>query len=101
MAHLAQLSRHLDRAVGPVLGRAGDGQAHLLGQLGGLLQAPGEGEDLEAGRLERTGAGRGVHSVKAVGTNGPLALSKVQVSPTLWVGHGPRPLPVAPGTTAD
>ena len=37
VAHLAQLRGHLHGAVGPVLGRAGDRQAYLLGQLGGLL----------------------------------------------------------------
>jgi hypothetical protein len=91
MAHLAQPGRDLDRAVGAVLGRAGDGEAHLLGQLAGLLQAPRKGKDLEARRLERAGGDRGVHLVKAVGTSGAVALSKVQVSPTLWVvGDGNR-----------
>ena len=53
VAQLAQLGRHLDGTVGPVLGRAGDGQAHLLWQLCGLPEAAREGQHLEADRRLR------------------------------------------------
>ena len=53
MAQLAQAGGDLDGPIGPVLGRARDGEAHALGQMRGLVQAPREREHLKTGSRER------------------------------------------------
>ena len=92
MAHVPQPRGDLDRAVGPVLGRAGDGQAHLLRAAGRPPRGSARrGGPRSAQRSSGRGDDTGVHHLKPVGPMGRWHSQRFRfLLPFGWVRAGCR-----------